>query len=249
MTSFSYDRVWQDLMAMLRANAGVLAVLAGVFFFLPALILFLAAPLPNTDGQTGTAAFEVVLDYYRGNIGWFILVSAVAMFGQIAIMVLLIDRSRPTVAEALAGGARLFPGYFVTQFAVNLSVLFGAFFLLLPGLYLAARFFVVGGVMADRRSANPAEGLSGGWAVTNGRGWAVLGLVLLVGIVGWIAFGAGSSVLTLLLALLVPESLRPLTGALVDSASGAMLSLLLVLLSAAIYRQLTANRDVARVFD
>jgi hypothetical protein len=72
-------------------------------------------------------------------------------------------------------------------------------------------------------------------------GWRIVGLVLLVGIVGWIATSAATSILTVLGSLLLPESLDPMAAAIANALGGAVLGLLIVLLSAAIYRQLAPS--------
>ena len=122
--TFSYDRAWADVVAMARANRVLLLTLAGVFIFLPALALWLLLPVPQATGA-GQEAIKVFFAYYQRNLWAFVLVNAFAALGQIVILVLLIDRSRPTVAEAISGGLRLFPGYFLASLIANLVVLFG----------------------------------------------------------------------------------------------------------------------------
>jgi hypothetical protein len=59
-----------------------------------------------------------------------------------------------------------------------------------------------------------------------------------VGIVGWIATSAATSILTLVGSVLLPESLDPMAAAIANALGGAILGLLIVLLSAGVYRQL-----------
>ncbi len=235
--TFSYDRVWADVVAMARSNAVLLLTLAGVFIFLPSLVLWMALPLPQSDGA-GDEAFKVFLDYYQRNLVWLVLVNAIAGLGQIVILVLLLDRKRPTVAEAISGGGRLFPGYFLASLIANLAIAAGFFVLVIPGLYLVGRLMVLGPVIADRRVTNPITALRDSWQRTKGFGWRIVGLVLLVGIVGWIATSAATSVLTVVGSLLLPDSLDPMAAAIANGLGGAVLGLLITLLSAGIYRQL-----------
>lgn len=238
--TFSYDRVWADVVAMARHNAVLLLTLAGVFVFLPSFALWLMLPVPQTSGA-GEEALKQVLAYYQRNAGALILVNAIGALGQIVILVLLIDRGRPTVAEAISGGARLFPGYFLASLISNLAIGFGILLFVVPGLYILGRFVVLGPVMADGRLSNPLKGLRESWDRTQGVGWRIVGLVLLVGIVGWIATSAATSILTVLGSLLLPESLDPMAAAIANALGGAVLGLLIVLLSAAIYRQLALS--------
>lgn len=235
--TFSYDRVWADVVAMARSNAVLLLTLAGVFIFLPSFALWLMLPVPQATGA-GEEAIKQFVAYYQRNLGAFVLVNAIAALGQIVILVLMIDRNRPTVAEAISGGLRLFPGYFLASLISNLAIMFGILLFVVPGLYVLGRFVVLGPVMADLRLGNPLLGLRESWQRTQGVGWRIVGLVMLVGIVGWIATSAATSILTVLGSVLLPDSLDPMAAAISNALGGAVLGLLIVLLSAGIYRQL-----------
>src|SRR6185437_17138364 len=43
---FSYNQVWEDTLRLLRENAALLAAIAGVFLFLPALLVAVLVPPP-----------------------------------------------------------------------------------------------------------------------------------------------------------------------------------------------------------
>jgi len=236
---FSYDRVWTDIVAMVRSNWVLLLTLVGVFIFLPALSLWLLLPVPQGAGS-GEEAIKVFLSYYQRNLWAFVLVNAIAALGQIVILVLLIDRNRPTVAEAISGGARLFPGYFLASLVANFAILFGLLLFIVPGIYILGRFVVLGPVMADLRLGNSWAGLQESWRQTRGIGWRIVGLMLLVLLVGWIATSAATSVLTVVGRVLLPASLNLITVALANALGGAVLGLLLILLAAGIYRQITS---------
>src|SRR4051812_38184352 len=51
--SFSYNAVWEDAVRLLRQHAPLLAAIAGVFLFLPALLfaVFLPQPTPPQGGD------------------------------------------------------------------------------------------------------------------------------------------------------------------------------------------------------
>ena len=238
--SFSYDRAWQDFMTMLRANAAMLLVLAGVFMFFPTFVLSVYLPVPEPDSDSGLAGLNMLVAYFRANSGWFVLVNAIANFAQTAILLLLLDRARPTVGESLGVAAGLFPAFFIAQIVTNMAVGAGFVLLLVPGIYLLGRFAVVGPLLVDRRMGNPFKAIAKGWRATAGHGWRIAGLILLVVIVGWIALSAATSVLTVLASLIAPETLRPIIAALASAVSSAVLGLVSVVLTAAIYRQLAS---------
>lgn len=235
---------------MLRADWALLLTLAGAFIFFPAFVLFVFAPMP--EGQAGVStqvAFEQIIAYYEANILWFVLANAIGAFAQAAILALLLDRGRPTVREALAGAGILLPSFFVAQIVTNLATGAALALLIVPGIYLLGRFAVVGPLLIARRLTNPLLAIADGWRATDKRGWRIAGLILLVVVVAWVVLSAATSALTILGSLIVPESARPLVGGFTGALSSAGLSLLMVVLSAAIYRQLAATDSIGEVFN
>lgn len=239
--SFSYDRAWQDFVAMLRTNAAMLLILAGVFIFFPTFVLSIYLPVPEPESDSGLAGLNTFLDYFRANSGWFVLVNAIGNFAQTAILLLLLDRARPTVGESLGVAAGLFPAFFIAQIVTNMAIGAGMMLLLVPGIYLLGRFAVVGPLLVDRRIGNPFKAIAEGWRATAGLGWRIAGLVLLVVVVGWIALSAAASAMTIIASLVAPEAVRPIIAALTNALSSAALGLVSVILTAAIYRQLAGS--------
>ncbi len=241
--SFSYDRVWADVVAMIRANAALLATLAGVFMFLPSLALWMYAPMPAPPGGSDSSeGMRFLVDYYRANWALLLLVNIIGTFGQVAILSLLLDRDRPTVGEALGTSARSLPLYFVMTLLTNFAVVIGLFLFLVPGIYLLGRLAITGPVMIAEGIASPLDAIRRGWLYTKGLGWRIAGLVMLIGIVAWIAFSAASSVLGVLVGLLLPAGSGSVARALADALAGAALTLLIAVLTAAIYRQVRSGR-------
>jgi hypothetical protein len=71
---------------------------------------------------------------------------------------------------------------FVTSLLAGLGVLVGLIFLVVPGIYLAVMWaFAAPVVMLERRSAGDALGRSK--SIVEGNGWAMLGLIVIVGII------------------------------------------------------------------
>ncbi len=237
--SFSYDRVWADVVAMIRANAGLLATLAGVFVFLPSLALGMYAPMPAPPtGADGSEGMRFLIDYYGNNLPLLLLVNIVGTFGQAAILSLLLDQQRPTVGEALGSSARLLPLYLVLTVLTNFAVGIGLVLFLVPGIYLMGRLAIAGPVMIAEGVGSPVEAIRQGWIYTRGLGWRIAGLALLVGVVAWIAVSAASSVLAVVAGLALPTGSRAIARAFADALGGGALAVLISVLVAAIYRQL-----------
>jgi hypothetical protein len=134
---FNMNRTWSQAMALLRANFQLLAIIAGVFLLLPALLLALLVPDAldfsrlNQDPEAVQAQMEGML----GPILIYGLVSAVMQFIGYGAMVALIGDERPTVAEAILTGVRCLP----TIIAATLLFMLGYVALaLLAGVAIAA---------------------------------------------------------------------------------------------------------------
>ncbi len=245
---FSYDRAWADLTAMFRANWALLLAITGALIFFPSFALFTFVPMPEPPEGGQGDLFRLLYDYYAANVVWFVLVTAITTFAQGAILVLLLDRGRPTVGEAMGVAGRLFPSLFLAQLMTNLALTIGFMLLLIPGIYLFGRFAVVAPRIADRRLTNPVAGIAESWRLTEKRGWRIVGLLLLVVVVAWIAFSAIQSVLTIVGGFLVPVESRHVVSGFATALSSAALNLLMIVLGAAIYRQLASDARTADVF-
>ena len=122
---FDMNAAWRDATAMISANREVLLVVAGIFFFVPSLILtFAVGDLQELAAAKPDDLAAAMLAIYA-QWGWlFGLVSLAAMIGYLALLALLRDHNRPTVGEAIKIGlVGLLPGI-------------GAYILLMLGLGL-----------------------------------------------------------------------------------------------------------------
>ena len=149
---------------------------------------------------------------------------------------------RSTVDEALRVALRLLPVFFAAEIIGNLALGAGIALLIVPGIYLLGRLATVGPLVVARRMTNPITAIGDGWRMTEGRGWRIAGLVVLVGLVAWITLSAVSSVLIVIGSLTVPEGSRSMIAGLTNALSSAGLSTLMVVLGAAIYRQLDPSK-------
>lgn len=236
---FSYGAVWNDTVAMLRANASLLIALAGAFLFLPALLSAYLLPPP-----TGAADFAEMMaqmqDYTRANWHWSLLVSLVNMVGTLAVYMLLLEPGGRTVGGAIAGAARFVPSYLLLWLLMAVPISIGLLLFVIPGVYLAGRIATSTAVMIGSGSLNPINAVAGSFALTAGRGWAIAGLILIVLVTGFIAMIAVQAVLGSIF-LLVGGGIDGIGGLLVailNAALGAALSTLIITLLAAIYRAL-----------
>ena len=234
---FSYRAAWSDLIAIVRPNLTILGSIAGMFLFLPVLALWLFAPLPQLAADDPTF-FPALLAYYQRMLPGFLALTIVSAFGQVALLALLLDSNRPTVGEGLRRSAPLLLPYLAMSLIVNLVLGTGFALLFLPGLYLAGRLSVVGPVMVAEHQTNPIQAIATAWRYTSGLGWSIVGFMMIVVLLGWIALSLTTGVIGAVLKLALPQEFGPIAAAMSQALGGAGLSLLIVLVTAVIYRQL-----------
>jgi hypothetical protein len=243
---FSYTEVWNDTVRMMRANASLLLAIAGVFLFLPGLLLGYFAPQPEAAPSLAEAMENVQL-YFVENAHWLVLANTINMIGAIAIYVLLFEPQGRTVGGAIAAALPILPMYFILAFLSTLIIVLGFMLLILPGIYLVGRLAVASALMVAEHQRNPLTVLGNSWRLTKGRGWAVAGLVVIIAVVGWILTGIVSAVLGSVFVIVGgQEGLGGLLTLILDTALSALFSLVLVVLFAAIYRSLGATASVPR---
>jgi len=272
---FDMTAAWNEAMRLIAANRQVIAVVAGVFFFLPYLafmLLFMnqmsaleaaqkANPNPEAMGQAMMA--------FYGDIWWFVLLAMVIQgIGMLGLLTLLTDRSRPTVGEALKSGVRFFLPYFGAQ--LLLSVVFGLLILvpvavgaaasvaagLLLGLaavvvffYLFTKFLLTPAVISIERQSNPLTALGRSWRLTKGNSIRIFLFVLLLFLAVGIVGGVLNMIIGLVLALAGAET--ALIGqAVVSGLINAVFYVIFLGVLAAIYRQLAgpSNEAVSDTF-
>jgi hypothetical protein len=240
--SLSYSAVWAETVALLRRHASLVATVAGVFLFLPGLLV--AYFLPQPEAATVERLIAAWSDYGSANWPWLLLNSLMVMVGSIAILLLLFARDI-SVGGAIAAAIVLLPSYFLASLLGNLAIGFGFLFLILPGIYLIGRLGPLNAVVVAETHRNPIAALRRCWALTRGHGWAIAGLILLVAIAAAIVVGAATTLLGILFVLVAGQDLGQLLVLIVRTAGNAAMVTLLLVLGAALYRQLAEGRSAA----
>jgi len=250
----SYTAVWDDAAAMLRANASLIAALAGAFLFLPALVVRQYAAPPSSQGAPADfvhvfAAFQAYVAAY-----WPLLLAAriAELVGSVAILELVLGPRGTSVAGAIGTGFLLLPFYFATFFLANIAIFAGIVLLVVPGLYLLGRLAPFPAVVVAERRRSPFDALARAWALTAGRGWAVLGLLLLVMIAIAIVTAIAGMVLGVVFVFLAGKGLGGFLAAAAAAVAGAAGAVVMLALYAALYRHLAGGESGAAlgaVFD
>lgn len=234
---FSYSAVWDDTVRMLKSHGSLLLALAGVFFLLPALLTGYLLPTPTSQSNP----LGAMMDYYRENWLWLLIGALVNSVGAVAIYLLLFDRRGGTVGSAIGAALPIVPFYFLMSLLVSIAIGLGCVFFLIPGIYLLGRLAISGAVMVAEARGSPFDAIGGSWRLTRGKGWAVAGMILVVGLVGLILSFVVTAVLgSVFLLVGGREGVGGLLVLILSSALTAGVYTVLIVLLAAIYRRLTA---------
>ncbi|MFX5760783.1 hypothetical protein ABTE44_18820, partial [Acinetobacter baumannii] len=95
-------------------------------------------------------------------------------FGALAITVFVMDRARPSVAEAMARALRLFPVYVVLSAGVAIVAFLGMLALVVPGLWIAGRAMLIAPSLVEEGTQPPGPVMQS-LRLTRGNGLLVAG--------------------------------------------------------------------------
>lgn len=263
---FDYDQAWRDTTTLLSGNIGLLAVIAGIFFFLPYAALMVALPgmgaMTQPDPAAGPEAMMgAMMDFYRDYWWALLAIGIVQGIGMLAMLALLRRRANPTVGEALATGVKSVLPYLGAQIlqtlavtaivlvlvggasltgSMALAVLFGIVALVLA-LYVFTKLSLVAPVIAIEGVLNPITALRKSWTLTKGNSVRLFFFYLLILIACMVAGGLLSLILNLGFAL-GGEEVQLFGAAVVSALINSALVVLFVALLAAIHTQLARLR-------
>ena len=221
MVKFDMGAAWDDTQQLLKSHTALIGTIAGVFIFLPTLVLAWFGPQPIEPAANAT--FQQILgtlqESARQTMPYQLLIAVVSAIGGIGILRLWLSRSSVSVGDALTFAIKMTPTVIGVQLLMGVVVGLVAVLLILPGAaiggpagvlllivgllvftglcaYLWGRVAVVSPLIADRIQFNPASALKESWEMTRANGWQIflfLFLVTLVlGIVGFIVGSIGA---------------------------------------------------------
>lgn len=242
----SYTDWWNDIVAIMRANASILLAVAGALVFLPVLgATLINTPIePVAEGASVGEAVDAMIGYYSANWPQQAAVLLLSTLGQLILFLVLLDARRPRVGEAFALAAPLFLPFFITSILVGLMLMGGAILLVLPALYLIGRAQLSGPALVAER-LNPVAAIRRSFALTSGQGWRIFFFVFLLFLVALVIQAAVSGTVGSLLNLLAGDAARFSLPKLLLAAIDALFSSAFFLLAAtmwvALYRRLSAT--------
>lgn len=238
----SYDAIWQDILAILKAHADIILVVAGAFMFLPTLAQAIYLAPPQMDGIDQKSMQNLAL-YYEANIVPLLALRLVTLLGTGTLLALLLHPSRPTVGGAIAASGQMLPSLFFVSLLQQLIMLGGFLLLIVPGLYVIARTMVSDAAVMAEDVRNPLRALARSFDLTRGLGWQVFGLVAILAVVTWITTSALVAIIGIPTQLLLPEGGALIARNILSAITPTTLMLVFVLLSASFYRALSAAKS------
>lgn len=242
VAKFTQNEAWADALRLTRAHGPALIAIAGVFVFLPTLLVNHFFPMPDPPATAEMQVFfQFMLDYYRDNALPLVLQSFLVMTGSAAMLRVVFARGG-TVGGAILFAILLLPVYSILIVLTNLAVGAGFVLLVVPGLYLWGRLLPASPAMVAEERRNPVDALRRGWALSEGHGWLVVSLYLLVAIPAGILMLAISLVTGIAFKAAAGQVLGSLLEMIVLCAMQAVAATLLTMVTAAIYRALAPRK-------
>ena len=264
---FDLDTAWKDTTRLLRDGFGLLAVIAGVFYFVPyfAAVLWIPGLAELSSGQidTSSAAMEAQMNELLAGYWWALLLLFILQsIGFLTMLALLRRRAKPTVAEALQIGvksvgtylaASLLAGFAIgllvlllisvpAAIGLNIAVAIGGILALVGSIYLFTKLSIVSPVIAVEGELSPVRSLVRAWKLTKGNSIRMFFFYFLLFIAYLVISTIVSMVISLVFALGGAET--QLFGQALNSAlMNALAAILFTCILASVHAQLARLRE------
>jgi hypothetical protein len=172
--TLSFGQLWPETLAVARGHADLLLPVAGLFLFMPQLIL------NRRFGDVEPSALFGA-DRVAGDIAVVALVVGLSLIGQLVISFIAVHNGTAgrSLGDLLRGSLALLLPMLALTLLQGMAVGFGLLFLILPGLFLLARFALSVPLIATSRR-DPIDALATSWRLTDGHSFQIMGYVALL---------------------------------------------------------------------
>jgi hypothetical protein len=246
MQKFDMGAAWSDARLLLSSYGGLVWAVAGVFLLLPQFVMGLSAPPPPTlpNGATFEQMMTAWQPWFQQVFPYQLIGGLLTLIGTLSIMRLWLTRTSISVGEAIKGSFLILIPVFVAQLLTSVAMFFGFMALIIPGLFLAARFSLVAAVAADQRARGPIGLISASWNLTRGNALSLIFYYFLI----FVAVAVVYLVAIMILGGLVSwiPSIGPVLGVLVESVLTMAVTVVILAVTTAVYRQLVGIADQQR---
>ncbi|MGB3377629.1 MAG: hypothetical protein WBH10_07280 [Allopontixanthobacter sediminis] len=263
---------WSEATAMISANRELVAIIAGIFVFLPTIVLAVIAPEaatgPTEVNQNDPMA--TMQAFYAQNGIWLFVIAIINAIGSLALFALFAD-NRPTVGDAITTGIKTLLPYLAAQILLilALSILLGipvglavaaggsaagvlvgivAFVALV---YVMIKFSLLAPAMIIGGILNPVRALRASWNATKGNSLRLLLFYFLLGIAVVVVAMVFGLVTGLFVAMLGTGAVAAMLGGALNGLVSAVWAVVIVAVLSATYRQLTgpSTQSVTETFE
>lgn len=195
MSSLRLSEIWQGTADLLRGRLSLFFAVAAPFTLLVEMTLRIFGPTPPAT----------TADFTARTLFWLVLLPGIiGSLAQLAVAHLIL-RPGATPREALSAALAIWPVYLAALAFSALPTGLGFLLLVLPGLYVAARLFLMLPLAFATPQADPIGLIRASWQLTGSSAWTIFGffVLALLGLfgLGLVASGVGAalgSVFTLL---------------------------------------------------
>lgn len=248
MQKFDKSAAWDDVKRLLGAHPSLVAAIAGVFIFLPQLLLSMVTPVQDPAASallTPEQQLALMQSTLTQILPFALIAGVITAVGNAAILRLWLSRTEISVGDALKTGLGLVITIFIIQVLTSIGMFFGLLLFILPGIYLWVRWSVATAYAVDMNERNPLAAMGASWRLTKGNVFSIFLFVLLLMI-------ALTVILIMLTLLSSAFALIPVVGLFVTQALQAFLatvaSVVFIAVVAATYRQLVVLRGAVDGF-
>lgn len=240
MNKFDMGRAWNAATGLMGSHRDLVLAIAGVFLFLPSAVIgIFGPPEPPIEGVTPVVMLEILSEYFGEMLPYFLVSAILGSIGTIAIARLYLGARGMTVGATLIFALTVAVTTIIAGIISGIAVGFAALLLIVPGLYLYARFAMVLPHVATTGDKNPLTLLQGRWNATQGNGWRLVLYLVLIGIIGFIIYMLALGVVGLLFSALLPDDASRIALALLSALFGAVFSVVFTAILCGAYRELT----------
>ncbi|WP_430414560.1 hypothetical protein [Parasphingorhabdus sp.] len=246
----NYMQCWNGAMALFGAHKEAIVAIAGVFVFLPTLLMaqFVGEPLLNGNEDLD-AMMAVYSAYFSENLIAIVTSNLFISFGVLAICFALTPSDNFTVAENLRRTFKAFVVFIIANLLAGFAFFGGLMLFIIPGFYIFCRLILVPVFVADTPERNPLEILKNSWAATKGNGFSIMMFLLIIYVVGIVTIGVLQAVTGVITGLATSGAGWPLIGSLVAALTGTIFQIILTTVTVSIYIELTGKKqNVEEIF-
>jgi hypothetical protein len=251
---------WNEATRMISANRELVAIIAGIFVFLPAIVLAVIAPgvAAGPTNMNPDDPMAAMTEFYSANGIWIFVIAIINAIGSLSLFALFTD-GRPTVGDAISTGVKTLLPYLAAQIllVLALAVVLGlpvglaatlggpvagalvgiiaavALLYVMIKVTLLAPAMVIGGIL------NPVSALKASWNATKGNSLRLLLFFFLLGLAVVVVAAVFGLISGLFVAMLGTGSVAAMIGGALNGLVSAIWAVLIVAVISATYRQLS----------